>query len=786
MSRFQKNALLTVILLATIAYPPLYYSIRDTIRKESLPKSYHSPDLIPHISLGDWELNDYQETKNYAKAVRELVSLGFAQGSDLVYYGENSDLSFVKQNRLHIVLQGEFEIEKGSLSFSPKIYFPQTKKYFSESGFSVPWADLGKTPFLILKSYEHLIRETIRLHRILLHPPKLALLNPELNSEVLSETEFGLYTILFSSSVSTEQKLDIYKTLALSSPRAAFLYYEKAKALLVWKSVSSHKDIWKEWEDKKLSDTMYHSLLAYRIGRELFFSGDLEKSFEYLQIARKTRENLKQVYHFEYAHSLSLLGQILVKIGKKEEALYYLTSAKEMYSSLDLSGDKETTINLWYHSLLLADLNQKEVALSGFFKVEPQVSVFTDFERALFYFDLGKLQYDLGAYEASLPYLSKVRSILFQKNLSNHELNFHTLVLQAAAQFRLGNANVAKSIWEDILSAKGMLNIEDKLFYRYSYFNLAKIYSAKNAEEEADRFYKVYTRLSPYNAIVPLGSAVCLVPDFILPGVYAEPTENEFTGLEEAVIRSYTGRYIFSGQDEEIRARTYENRLEDTNEFLSDLLEKDFFGTPSLSYLKESLFPKKKSFEKGENIVFLDIGPALNNPDAPGITSQSVAYHFPKMEVVLWELPKEVDLFLKKVPSDKKDRLYSFRNIRILSADGVGKFETEYSDPNHWILKNRSIPNLKDKTIIMRAANSIDIYETYTKIQPHFMDVAFHLKDNPVLYFFNRSILFKPKGQAKFSLIGFQSIRGFHHNFQSLDRNGEPPYTLSKFTLSER
>ncbi|WP_411823161.1 tetratricopeptide repeat protein [Leptospira sp. 'Mane'] len=784
MSHFQKNFLLTLILLAAIAYPPLYYSIRNTIQKESLPKNYNAPDLLPHMALGDWKLGAYKDEAVLAKAIRNIVQLQFAEMSGSVFYGEESSLRQTQKDNLHIVLLGDFSLNKESLQFKPRLYFPKTKKFYNGDSISVPWAEVGTFPNRITLSYRHLISETIRLHRILLNLPRLV--EADLDSDILSSDEFLSYVSLFSQDKPNEEKSQITKNLILTSPKASFVFYERMKQSFANKGVGSYKELWKEWEDNKNPTHPLHtSRFAYSIGKALFFTDEWEKSWDYLQLARKKRENTNQVFHFEYANTLSLLGQVLIRQGKKEDAVYYLTSAREMYSSLGLSADEDALRNLWYHSLLLAGLGQKEVALGEFYQLESYFSGKNDFESALFYFDFAKLEYDLKAYSESSDFLQKSRSLLFEKQLTNHELNFLILQLQAAVLYKQGKVNEAKLLWEEITASRLLLPSEDKIFYRESLYGLALIYQQKGANAESEGSYRNYTRLTPYSQIQTLSNDP-LVPDYIYPGILSSPDLSLFTGMEESVIRSYTGRYIFSGQEEEIRARTYENRLEDTNEFLRDLLEKDFFGTPALASLKEDIFPGKHSYEKGENVVFLDIGPALNNPDAPGITSQSVAFHFPKMDVVLWELPKEVDLFLKKVPMDKKEQLYSFGNIRILAADGVGSFKTEYYEPKNWILSNRSIPSIKNKTVIMRAANSIDIYETFAKIQPHFQDIATELKDNPVLYFFNRSILLKPKGQSKFTLIGYQSIRGFHHNFQSLDRNGEPPYTLAKYTLSDK
>jgi hypothetical protein len=778
LSRFQKNALLTLVFLAAIAYPPLYYSIKNTIQKETLPKSYNSPSLIPKVSLGPWLFSEIKGADEHGETIRHLVALEFLKMSKVVYLGSSEKNADIK-------LGGDVGIDQHGIIFIPKISFPKHHKSYSSEKLKVGWEEIGKAPMQITNSYLHLIREKIRLNRFLLSTPEWPIVPDDLNPEILSHSEYSIYKSIFSKDLSDAEKSERYSILRGAKPAAAFIKYEALVFAFKSKGIDSLKDIWKDWSDNKFGNTPFTYLLSYEIAKTFFGIGTYEVAFDFFQVSRKERERQGNVYHSEYAESLSAIGQILVRQNKAEEALFYFTSAKEMLETLGEGRSTAYYKNQIHYSLLLAILGQREVALNEFYIMEPLLGDFQEFDRAVFYYNFARLEYSLSAFESALHYIQKSRYSLFALGLSNHELNFHNLLLSGAIQFQLKNYNLAQSIWEEILNAKLLLPIEDNLYYRNALLGMAYIYQVKGSVAETENYYKQYTRLSPYNAIVPFESKPNLqVTDYIQSGYYEAPKLDEFTSYEESVIKSYTGRYIFTGQDEEIRARTYQDRLEDTNEFLRDLIQADFFGTPALAFLKNALFPPKQSYVKGENIVFIDIGPALNNLEAPGITSQSVAYHFPKMSVVLWELPTEVELFLKKVPNEKKESLYSFGNIRIISADGVANFLESYADTNRWLFRNRNIPKLNEKTIIIRAANSIDIYETYTKIQPHFKDIAKSLKENPVLYFFNRSILLKPKGAEKFTLIGYQSVRGFHHNFQSLDRNGEPPYTLAKYTLS--
>ncbi|TGL56624.1 tetratricopeptide repeat protein [Leptospira ognonensis] len=742
--------------------------------------------MIPKISLSPWRYSSVKGIDLHNDTLSHLVSLEFQKMSSLVFLGFEIEKADFESTFADIALGGDFDVDRFGITFQAEIKFPKHFKSYSGQKLRVSWDEIGKAPIQITESYLSLIREKIRLNRYLLLNPKYESLPFDINPEILSSSEYLIYKSAFDKSVTELQQQALMNQLISAKPKSPFLRFESLLSSLKWKGSSVGKDVWKVWTENKFMSSDYTYLLSYEIAKGYYSEKQNDLAFEFFQLSRKERENQGKVFHEEYAETLSLIGRILISLGKSEEALFYFTSAKEMYETLAYERKSNYLVNQIHYSLLLAQLGQREIALNEFYKLEKSISQFHDFDQALFYYNFSRLQFSLSSFEASLHFANLSKKKLFQIGQTNHELSFHLILLSGAINFSMGNYNQAQFYFEEIINAKAFLPIEDNLYYRNALLNLAYIYQIKGSVDETESYYKQYTRLSPYSGILPLESKPNLqITNYIQFGTFEIPKNDAFTTYEESVIKSSTGRYIFNGQDEEIRARTYQDRLEDTNEFLRDLLHIDFFGTQALAYLKNSLFPPNKSYVKGENVVFIDIGPALNNVDAPGITSQSVAYHFPKMNVILWELPTEVELFLKKVPNDKKEQLYSFGNIRIISADGVGNFLESYEDTNRWLFRNRNIPKLKDKTIIIRAANSIDIYETFNKIQPHFKDIGATLMDNPVLYFFNRSILFKPIGSTKFTIIGYQSVRGFHHNFQSLDRNGEPPYTLAKYTLNE-
>ncbi|XDD47601.1 tetratricopeptide repeat protein [Leptospira sp. WS39.C2] len=777
MSRFQKNTLLVFILLASVAYAPLYYSIKNVVKKESLPITLETPETVLFFSLGEFDTKGDMKDPNTIRILFDMVSFQFQQTTDAVYLGKHFELSESKQNRAEIILNGTFQWEENGISFTPKIRYVESKSTANGKSVFVKYEERGSLVSAIQVSLTHLVNETIRLNSLTKRMPNWSYVPEE---QIISESDF-----VKLSEYNPNESIEIRKTKLTSIDfKTDFKDWLHYNFRLEKQSEENLKEIWKEVGVSSKISTYLRSHITKSIAQFYFEKAEYSKAIEYANAAKREKESSKQVFHSDYADTISLIGKSLVLDGKKEESIFYLTSAKKIYETLGLSNDPLGIQNSYFYGLVLYDVSQLELSAYELSNIQGKLkdvyqNIYLDYNLALIF-------YQMGRYEACISLIREQRKRIFETSIPNFDIAIQSLLLYGAAEYQVGNWSVAKSVWESIVNAKTTYSIEDKPYYRFANFNLSILTSQRNNPEQSEIYYKQYVKFTPYGQIQALPSNSNFeIGKVIYPHTWTPPNLNLFSDLEEKTIRSYTGRYLFQTQDEEIRARTYENRLEDTNLILDDLLNPNAYLSKSMLILRKSLFGDSKVYERGNQIVFLDIGPALNHPEYPGITSQAVAKHFPKMEVVLWELPGEVELFLKKVKPELKEKLYGFSNIRILSADGVGDFQSEYNDPNHWILRNRSIPSLKHKTIVIRAANSIDIYEPYNKIQPHFQNLGKELKDNPVLYFFNRSILLKPKGKEKFVLIGNQSIRGFHHNFQSLDRNGEPPYSLLPYTISE-
>lgn len=269
----------------------------------------------------------------------------------------------------------------------------------------------------------------------------------------------------------------------------------------------------------------------------------------------------------------------------------------------------------------------------------------------------------------------------------------------------------------------------------------------------------------------------------------------EATGL----VSREAGRYKMKYHKPDIQARTYAGRQDDTIELLKDVLAvpakktKKGGDDSSAAGLSErdrsvevlyNLARVAKLNPKGRNAVFVDIGPAIANRFAPAVTAREVAEAFPEMKVVGLDLPQQVSRYFRIVPKKHRRKLESHKNFFILSGDGLDSLAAQFTDEKKWVLKDRgSLRVSPDQLMVVRAVNSIDIYFPWSRLKKTIKQMAIDFQENPVLLHFHRTLLFKPRGERNFKLVGHFSVRGFHHNRQIHDRWGEEPFYLSKKVL---
>ncbi|MBP9718038.1 hypothetical protein KBD59_01955 [Candidatus Gracilibacteria bacterium] len=237
------------------------------------------------------------------------------------------------------------------------------------------------------------------------------------------------------------------------------------------------------------------------------------------------------------------------------------------------------------------------------------------------------------------------------------------------------------------------------------------------------------------------------------------PVKGSFAlDTEEMNRLSHYKAYSISRHTDNQVARTYVHRLDDHIHFIEDVMRGE---SDALKALNSAIF------EGRPDPVFIDIGPGLANTIAPAVTSAEVAEAFPNMKVVAFDLPEELGDYQKKVSPKLKGQLEAHENIVIVGGDGLKPMPGQL--PKDLV---------SDKTPIMiRSANAIDIYCDWKDVEPALLKVAEDYAHQPVIYFFNKDIMYKPAGSGAWEIIGQLSERGFQHNATKYPAT-IPPYQL--------
>ncbi len=258
----------------------------------------------------------------------------------------------------------------------------------------------------------------------------------------------------------------------------------------------------------------------------------------------------------------------------------------------------------------------------------------------------------------------------------------------------------------------------------------------------------------------------------------------DFAPSDEARISNYSKKYSDQNKkaslfaDHNLLNRTFEHRLIDHEIFLDDLLNEK---NKAMEALKSIVLPNK-----GFKPVFVDIGPGLANKDEvfaggkgkPAVTLQEIADKFPKMETIALELPSEVDAFLGKNPDYKVDddlrkQMMDHQNIHVVAGNGLDSLKDTLANSKNNPYPERKLPEINSNTaLIVRSANSMDIFVQWDEVKPSFIKLANDYKENPIIYFFNREILVKPAGSIQWSIVGKTSNRGFNHKTRDLVDEG--------------
>lgn len=451
-------------------------------------------------------------------------------------------------------------------------------------------------------------------------------------------------------------------------------------------------------------------------------------------------------------------------------ALYHVQTAREMMESQGLEHNVFYAINLTHLSILYALDGKRDLAtwlMDRARRFDGHDSLFGAFVRA----NGAAILLRRGATAAALSELRAARAILRDRQCG-HSLMYLMLMVQEANAVRtLGDTRAAEDIYESILNRARILGLEgtqahvDALngiaittmargdnYASQNYLRIAYAYQARIGMRTAGEFYSVTQ--------MPVRGRLGLVEE------------------ERQKVASYTGAYSYAAHARHIQSRTYAGRLDDTNVLLKDLFDSRHTRNAALNDLRQSLLGSSPRLT-GEGAHFIDIGPAIANRASPGVTAVSVARDFPGMSIIAVDLPEQVEIFAKQVLPGLRSRVLEFPNFHVVAANGVAPLKDQFAQTTRWLEPRKSRPAIKARdAIIIRAANSIDVYESWQQNEEAMVQIARDYQENPILYSFNRTLLFKPAGATTFTIVGAISKAGFDHNYETFDRGGEAAYSL--------
>ncbi len=467
--------------------------------------------------------------------------------------------------------------------------------------------------------------------------------------------------------------------------------------------------------------------------------------------ARLVLDNLNQTQTPLYQKSRFLLARALRESGQTDLAV------RELESFLSSAGSKEG----WN----LEDRTGQD----------PEVKLLTLYNLGCLYLATQKPQTAEG-------FFRRVETLLLEKHQFYSDFFLQTRVNRIASLLQKKDWNRAIAMGQALESDLSILGLEKSEFDWKNAFNLALAFKHKGAEETFREYFRTYEKKAPY-------SRRRSVDPEALPEAFGEiyqwKVENGIlSSNEERALAALTGKYEMEKHPVDVRSRTYANRLEDQEIFLREFLG----AAPPFSDRMERLrrlFSLQASYRTGKGVIFIDIGPGIANPISPAITSVSLFRSFPDLSVVLLDLPGEVNLFLKNSDPKLRREILSYPNVWILAGDGVLPLRNFFRRKEGWVLKERGIPEVKGKLVVVRCANSIDVYEPYSRVRPFLESLVQDFRSEDLVLLFNRLIFAKPAGARRLTLVGSFSARGFSHNEWNLDRKGELPYFLSGIVLGE-
>lgn len=487
---------------------------------------------------------------------------------------------------------------------------------------------------------------------------------------------------------------------------------------------------------------------------------------------------------------LNALGAMQLDRQAYLPAYNYLAEARRLFDLNALPASAANDDNLAALAATATLAGRRSVALDAFARLEKSYARTGQndaTEGALLRYNRALVRLRDPAGDATLVRgdLAEARRIFFRNGWVNSELYIECLVNEAIAEKRAGDLDQAEAKLERARLQLRMLGLENASIYPATLANLARLRALRGDRYNANRLALQARRAlrHDYKRRWTLTRSILAIEDMRAAGLRLlqhTPAGSDifYTRDEEDQVRGWTGAFRIERHHQGIVSRTYAGRLDDTNVLLFDLFNDRQRSSPGLNRLRDMLVGGSASLD-GRGLVFVDIGPAIANLNHPAITTQSIARDFPAMRVIAFDLPAQVDFFFRHVSRANQERVRAFANLHVVAGDGFLPLYAQLQSDAAWRLTDREPARPRPgQPVVLRAANSIDIYGRWDQVAPVLRNIAADFKDSPLLFFFNQSLLMKPRGETRFRVVGFLSVRGFHHNVNSLDRGGDPPYTL--------
>lgn len=696
------------------------------------------------------------------------------------------------QSGIDFILSGYLSIEDGQKIFTPQIYSRQDDQIYTEKGIVIHDMTIGSD---LRTSLEFLLGMVER--------------NSANNNKLLQIENPSLFLENWNVSPDTWERY-----IALIEKQVQKIPIEPSE----WEELAKREsNFWLPWEelilarytDKPESFDLRYLLETYpsRYSKQFnpilarlahtFAEICLAKNNKYqasslMEVASTYFLQSNKTYSIQYANFLSTEAKILILDKDLRSAQLSLLNAQKIYQDLGQTTNSKYIENqielskIYYQfgwlGMSFLEMEKSSKAIHKKYQYNESNETY-NLARASF--NLGTLSLMMGKNKEAMEYLENTIDLLRKHNLNSTELMIFARTNLSASYLGLQNWNLAIFNSSQLLKDISIYELNGSEAESKNLYNLAVAYANKGGLETSKQYLDRYKRITAYSKLVELSESKNEFFPILTESLKLK--DSFILDWEDKLIRSYTGKYRIDGQTQEIRSRTYLDRLEDHDIFMKNLLTQDGSNQENMHQLKQILHISK-DYSSGKNVLFVDIGPALGNISQPAITSMSILAKFPEMEMVLIDLPSDVDFFMNQTDAIARAKLIENPNIHIIQGDGTNTLKSWYSEnsKSSWVLKDRIPPSTINKLIILRAANSIDIYEPSSKVLPFLESLYLDYHQNDVIVLFNKSIFVKPKSWNKLQLFGSFASRAYYHNSQSLDRQGEPAYQLNSLPLRRR